>query len=155
MNRKRLNIIENISISHLKPQPKSSTPQPTYADWIRILRTSLRMSQAELAKRVGIPQSHIASIETGKTDPQLTTMRRIFNALSCDLVIEPRPAKLIPDLLRDRARALALRRLKQSMGTMALENQAPDAEIFRSLLEKRTDEIINDKRERLWREENA
>ena len=155
MNRKRLNIVENISISNLKPQVKSTAPRPSYGEWIRILRTSLRMSQAELAKRASIPQSHIASIETGKTDPQLSTMRRIFNALSCDLVIEPRPAKSLQDLLRDRARAVALRRLKQSMGTMALENQAPDAEVFRKLLENRTDEIVNDKREHLWREENV
>ncbi len=33
---------------------------------------------------------------------------------------------------------------------MALENQAPDKEVFRQLLEKRTDEILSDRRERLW-----
>jgi hypothetical protein len=37
------------------------------------------------------------------------------------------------------------------MGTMALENQAPDEEVFRQLLEKRTDEILKDERERIWR----
>ncbi len=145
--------MENISISHLKPQGKSAGAEPSHADWIRILRTSLRMSQAELAKRSGLPQSHIASIEVGKTDPQVSTVRRIFDALSCKMVIEPYPMKPIEELLRNRARAVALKRLKQSSGTMALENQAPDSEIFRSLLEKRTDEIINDKRERLWRDD--
>ena len=45
---------------------------------------------------------------------------------------------------------MALKRLKQSMGTMALEKQAPDPDLFRQLLEKRTDEVLQDKRERLW-----
>lgn len=36
------------------------------------------------------------------------------------------------------------------MGTMALENQAPDEEVFRQLLEKRTNEILKDDRERIW-----
>jgi hypothetical protein len=55
-------------------------------------------------------------------------------------------------VLRIRAKTVALKRLKQSMGTMALENQAPDAEIFRHMLDKRTEEILNDRREKIWRE---
>ena len=75
---------------------------------------------------------------------------RIFEALSCDLVIAPKPKKPLDEILRERARAIALKRLKQSMGAMALEGQAPDREVFLKLLEKRTDEILNDRREKLW-----
>ena len=78
------------------------------------------------------------------------TLKRIFEALSCDLVIAPKPKKPLDEILRERARAIALKRLKQSMGTMALEGQAPDREVFLKLLEKRTDEILNDRREKLW-----
>ncbi len=154
MRRKKLNIVEDLSLSHLATQNEQPTWAPSFSDWVRILRTSLRMTQAELAKRAKMPQSHIASIEAGKIDPQISTLKKVFKALSSDLVVQPRPIKPLEDLLRDRARAVALRRLKQSMGTMALEEQAPDSEIFKSLLEKRTDEIIQDKRERLWRDKN-
>jgi hypothetical protein len=92
----------------------------------------------------------LAGIESGKIDPQVSTLRRICDALSCDLIIEPRPRKPLKDVLRGQARSLALKRLKQTMGTMALENQAPDEEVFRQLLEKRTDEILKDERERIW-----
>ena len=126
--------------------------EPSPGDWIRILRESLRMTQAELASRAKITQPHLAGIETGKTDPQVGTLKRIFEAMSCDLVLEPRPKKAIKDMLRGRARSVALKRLKQSMGTMALEQQAPEAEVFRQLLEKRTDEILADRREKLWRQ---
>jgi hypothetical protein len=38
------------------------------------------------------------------------------------------------------------------MGTMALEHEAPEAEVFKQLLEKHTDEILTDRREKLWRQ---
>ena len=112
------------------------------------------MTQAELARRAGVSQSHLANIERGKIDPQIGTLKRIFNAMSCDVVVEPRPRKPIDEILRGKARSVALRRLKQSMGTMALEGQAPEADVFRKLLEKRTNEILNDSRVHLWRKDN-
>ncbi|MGH7796277.1 MAG: hypothetical protein ACREQ2_15505 [Candidatus Binatia bacterium] len=61
-------------------------------------------------------------------------------------------ALLIAQMLRGRARSVALKRLKQSRGTMALEHQAPEADVFKQLLEKRTDEILTDRREKLWQQ---
>lgn len=108
------------------------------------------MTQSELAERSKIPQSHIVKIEGGKSDVQISTLEKIFKALSCELIVQPKPQKPIEEILRGRARAVALKRLKQSMGTMALEGQAAEADTFRELLEKKTDEILNDPREKLW-----
>jgi len=151
MAQRRLNIVDEMALSRLTP-PETKTHEPSHGDWIRILRDSLRMTQAELASRAKITQPHLASIESGKTDPQISTLKRIFQALSCDLVIEPRPNKPIKELLRGRARSVALKRLKQSMGTMALEKQAPEPEVFKQLLEKHTDDILADRREKLWQQ---
>ena len=140
-----------MALSRLTP-PEAKEHEPSPADWIRILRETLRMTQAELAGRAKITQPHLAGIESGKTDPQISTLKRIFDAMSCDLVLEPRPRKPIKEVLRGRARSVALKRLKQSMGTMALEHQAPEAEVFKQLLEKHTDEILTDRREKLWRQ---
>lgn len=147
MKKRGLNIVDDLALGRLQSE---SPWQPPAGEWIRVLRTYLRMTQAELGKRAHITQPHLAGIEAGRIDPQVGTLRRIFDGLSCDLILEPRPRKPIKDLLRGRARAVALNRLKQAMGTMALEKQAPDAEIFKLLLEKQTDEILNDPRERLW-----
>lgn len=151
MARRRLNIVDEMALSRLSP-PEAKTREPSHGDWIRILRDSLRMTQAELASRAKITQPHLVGIESGKTDPQISTLKRIFQALSCDLVIEPRPNKPIKELLRGRARSIALKRLKQSMGTMALEKQTPEPEVFKHLLEKRTDDILADRREKLWQQ---
>jgi len=148
----RLNIVDEMALSRLTPTDSQSMYEPSPADWIRILRNSLRMTQAELARRAKISQPHLAGIESGKTDPQISTVKRIFEAMSCDLVLEPRPRKPIKELLRGRARSIALKRLKQSMGTMALEQQAPEADVFKQLLEKRTDDILTDRREKLWQQ---
>ena len=149
MKKVPLNLLEDMALSQIKAMPQARW-DPSPVEWIKVLRNHLRMTQAELAKRAGISQPHLAAIERGRFDPQVRTLKRIFEALSCDLMIVPRPRKDIEEVLRGRARSVALKRLKHSMGTMALENQAPSADVFRHLLEKRTDEILKDRRERLW-----
>lgn len=72
----------------------------------------------------------------------------------CNVVIEPQPRKPLDEVLRDKARGVALKRLGQSMGTMALENQAPGADVSKALLEQSTDEILSRKSERIWRDDD-
>lgn len=151
MTKKLLTIVDDISLSRLQVDSSPANADLTPGDWIRILRKYLRMTQAELAKRANITQPNLAAIESGKADPQVSTLRRIYQGMSCNLSVEPRPQKPLGEVLRGRARAIALKRLKKTMGTMALEEQAPDKETFTRLLEKRTDEILSDRRERLWR----
>ena len=155
MQKSRLKLLEEMALSTLsapqKSQERKRPWEPKYGDWVRIVRNSLRMTQAELARRAGVNQANLVDIEKGKTDPRLSTLRKIFDALSCDLLVEPCPRQPLNEIIRGKARSVAIRRLKQSMGTMALENQAPDADVFKALLERRTDEILNDRREHLWR----
>lgn len=151
MKKKGLTPTDEDALALLKSGPPQSPPwDSSCADWIRILRTYLRMTQVELAARAKIQQSHLAGIESGKTDPRVSTVRRIYEALSCRLSLEPKPINPIEEILRGRARAVALKRLNQSAGTMALEEQAPEANTFRRMLENQTDEILADRGNRLW-----
>ena len=148
MKKKLLTIIDDIALSRLQlKDPEASDRTP--GDWIRILRTRLRMTQTELAKRAHITQPNLAAIESGKADPQVGTLRRIYQGLSSDLNIEPRLKKPLEEIVRGRAASVALKRLKHTMGTMALEEQAPDKETFKRLLEKRTDEILRSRRKHI------
>lgn len=154
MSKKQITIVDDIALSKLKVDSSSSEDHPLQPkDWIRILRTYLRMTQAELAQRAKITQANLAAIESGKVDPRVSTLQRIYQGLSCHLSVEPRPQKPLEDILRGRARAVALQRLKKIMGTMALEEQALEEEVFRKLPEKRTNEILHDPREKLWRQD--
>lgn len=54
---------------------------PTSQD-LRERRTSLELTQSELAERAGVSQPLIARIEGGDVDPRLSTLRRIVEALN-------------------------------------------------------------------------
>lgn len=51
------------------------------------LRLQKGWSQAEFARRAGTSQSYIGRLEQGKVDPQLSTVRRIANALNTPLAV--------------------------------------------------------------------
>lgn len=52
-------------------------------------RTSLGLSQRELASMCGIPQSSVARIESCKTTPNLGTLLNIFQHLGLQLTVSP------------------------------------------------------------------
>lgn len=149
MKHKFITVLDDITLSGLTVRSSRNKSKLIAGDWIRLLRSRLRMTQAELARRAHITQPNLAAIESGKVDPQVGTLRRIYEGLGCELNLEPLLHKPLEELVRDRARAVALTRLKQTMGTMALEDQAPDKDTFRQLLEKRTDDLLRSPRKRL------
>ena len=58
---------------------------------VRSLRSYYRLSQRQLAQRSGVGQPNIAAIEAGRASPGVDTLRRLLQALCCDLVLVPRP----------------------------------------------------------------
>ena len=46
-------------------------------------RKKAKISQAELARRIGSDRSYISKVEHGKTEPKVSTFYRIMNALGC------------------------------------------------------------------------
>jgi predicted transcriptional regulator len=51
-------------------------------------RTAAKLSQAEVAKRIGTTQSAIARLEAGNTEPTIPTLRRYAEATGKKLRIE-------------------------------------------------------------------
>ncbi len=54
---------------------------------LRELRLQAGLTQAELAARVGISQPNVARLESGINPPNLSTLRKIADALSADVVV--------------------------------------------------------------------
>ena len=52
---------------------------------VRQLRKQQGLSQVALAERVGIPQSHLQKIESGRTDPRVSSVVALLQALGLDL----------------------------------------------------------------------
>jgi predicted DNA-binding mobile mystery protein A len=117
---------------------------------ILLTRARLGMTQAQLAKRCGLTQSHIANIENGKVDVQLSTLRRIFAALECRLVVAPQPLGDLDELLRRQARAAAVKRVKRVTGSMAMEAQRPDDGMLEDLVKAETEKLLRGRSSEIW-----
>jgi transcriptional regulator with XRE-family HTH domain len=49
------------------------------------------LTQAELARRAGVPQSTVAKIERGRREPSLSTLERLVRAAGLELRIQLAP----------------------------------------------------------------
>lgn len=84
----------------------SATPAATA---LREARHRAGLTQRELAALAGTPQSAIARIERGVTDPSSRTLQHLLAAAGFDAVIDLRPrVELDRQLLDDVPRILAL-----------------------------------------------
>ena len=62
----------------------------TWHQKLRRARLERTLPQRELARRVGLPQSHISKIENGRVDPGLSTAIELARALGFEPVLVPR-----------------------------------------------------------------
>jgi len=89
----------------------SPGPKARPGELLRLLRTALRMSQVQMARRSGIDQAHIARIESGQVDLQWSSLERLFKALSCQPALSIRPDESLEEILERRIRLTAHRRV--------------------------------------------
>lgn len=54
-------------------------------------RLMTEMNQAQLAEKVGMDQSDISKIERGVSNPSIKTLRKLADALECELVLKFEP----------------------------------------------------------------
>src|SRR2546429_8905665 len=87
--------------SHIKPARLTGLPGTLRRELIEE-RHKRGWSQAELGRRLGLPQTHISGIETGKIVPRFDTLLDLVRVLDRDLLTVPRA--LVPAmqaLIRD------------------------------------------------------
>jgi len=46
-------------------------------------RKKANITQAELARRIGCDRAYVSRVESGKTEPRISTFYRIMNAIGC------------------------------------------------------------------------
>lgn len=112
---------------------------------IRTIRNSLHMTQAQLARRAGMPQSHLAKIETGKVDLQLGTLRRILRALNCETLVLPKFHKSPQEALQERIKEVARHRVARAAGAMGLGR-------LRSLIRSEEERLRARPTSKIWEE---
>ena len=58
---------------------------------IRQARKEAKMTQPELAQKLGSSKAYISRVETGKTDPKTSTFYRLASALGFSVELHPIP----------------------------------------------------------------
>ena len=101
---------------------------------IKMIRKQIGMPQEVLARKAKVPQSTISRIEKGQGDPSLATLRRILQALECDLAVLPILREPISTIRKRQARKRAEAKVRYLLGTMHLEEQEPDKKFTDALL---------------------
>ncbi len=93
--------------------------------WIRAIREALGMTTAQLGKRMGVSQPRAFAIERAEENRTTTleTLERAARALNCRLVYALVPREPLGNLVEQRARKLAKKKLETTGHSMRLEAQ--------------------------------
>lgn len=122
--------------------------------WIQAIRTGLGMSATDLARRLGVGTASVTRLEASEKRGaiSLESLKRVADELNCELVYALVPREDLATTVRNRALAIARRRLTDTQATMALENQSLGSEVLNKLIEQRANELAESRS--LWKPEN-
>lgn len=120
--------------------------------WVRAIRDALGMTSRQLAARMGLSQSTIAALEKGEGAGTVTlkSLREAAEALDCQLVYALVPRTSLADMVQERARALAEKKLARVHHTMRLEDQALRESDLAEERERITRSLLEGRASRLW-----
>ncbi|MBF0315123.1 MAG: mobile mystery protein A [Oligoflexia bacterium] len=110
--------------------------------WIKYIRVALGMSVTQLADRLDLAQSTVSESERQEVDGTLTInkLRRVADAMNCDLVYAFIPREKLEDLIYKQAKLKVLKTMEQAETQMVLENQKVQATVS-----ERIPELIEEK----------
>lgn len=123
--------------------------------WLKAIREALGMTTAQLGQRLDVAQSRAVAIEQAETKGTLTlsSLEKAAQALDCRLVYALVPRQPLENLVEERARLLAKKRLKSTSHSMALEAQDVDAVDETQQLKTLTRQLIEKAGSKLWEDE--
>lgn len=135
----------------LKEQDGSLMPAQ---GWVRTLRKALGLTIKQLAKRLGVDPSRVVKIETSEIEDKVTlhTLKTVASAMDCCFVYRFIPKSSLEEIIRNRARAVALTQLKRTAHTMDLEAQSIHQEWFEDQVKELTEELLRHSWKHLWEE---
>jgi predicted DNA-binding mobile mystery protein A len=120
--------------------------------WVKAIRESLGMSASALARKLEIRPHSVGKLEKAEADERITlaTLRKLANALDCELQYTLVPRKPLEKILWERALTLAQERLSPISHSMSLEDQSLEKEATKKQLQILAKEILNGSRRKLW-----
>ncbi|MES2832059.1 MAG: mobile mystery protein A [Pseudomonadota bacterium] len=121
--------------------------------WLKLIRQSLGLTERQQAKRLGITGPTLHKSEQAESDERITLqqLRKLADGLDCELVYALVPRRPLTEVVRERARTIALEEVGGVTHTMSLEDQRPADARIRKQVERRTEELLRGRWSDLWR----
>lgn len=137
-------LLETWRTAQLSARPRSG--------WVRAIRESLGMSAAAFARRLGMTPVGVRKLESAEASDAITlaSLRKLAQALDCELQYALVPRNSLQQQVRDRAEMVARERLRPIAHSMALEDQAVQGPQNKLQLEVAIKELIEGSRRELW-----
>ena len=123
--------------------------------WIQAIRTGLGMSVADLARRLDVAPSTVHRLEASENAGtiNLESLNKVADDLGCDVVYALVPRQDLDLVVKDQALKVAKRNFSRTQATMALEQQALQADILDKLIEQKARELSESNK--LWKVEKS
>lgn len=106
------------------------TPLPSRPSvgWIQTIREALGMTATALGSRMGMTSAGLRGIEASEADERVTlaTLRKVAEALDCDLRYALVPRQPLDEKLLARAKSVVAEQMGPVAHSMALEDQKVD-----------------------------
>lgn len=120
--------------------------------WIRTLRKALGMGSPQLAQRLGVSKSQATQMERMETEDRITLkqLRRVAEALECDLHYALVPRQPIENMIRDRANVKARTLANKTQVQMTLEAQQLTTDSLQKQVDREVDRLVRDMPRDLW-----
>jgi len=111
--------------------------------WLRAVRQALGMSQGDLAARLGVTQSTMDGFERAEARSAITlaSLRRVADAMDCELVYALVPRRGLEATIRARALAQAEEIVRRTSHSMRIEAQGVRARESRRQVEELAREL--------------
>ena len=128
---------------------KTATPRK---GWIREIREALRMTAAQLGKRIAISQPAISQLEESEADGTITlnTLRKAARGLGGELIYAIVPSTTLDEMLRVQIHRAARERLDRTTHTMSLEDQTVPITESERQFEELVAELTDNPPRNLW-----
>ena len=123
--------------------PEADRPE---LGWVRAIREACGMSFRQLAERMGISKTTVATLERNEAADRikLSSLRAVGAALDCELIYALVPRTSLEELVKRRARLVAESVVGRVSDSMDLEDQAIPME--------ERERQVSDLAERLWQD---
>jgi predicted DNA-binding mobile mystery protein A len=123
--------------------------------WIKVIRESLGMTAAQLAKRLGTTSARVSAIEAGEEADSLSlkTLNKVAQTLNCRLFYILIPEKSLQTMLEEQARKQVIKMSKNVSHSMLLEKQELDEESMKNYILVQVEEMLQKRINKVWEED--